>query len=89
MRKVKLNLHALQVESFDTSAGAAAPDGTVHANQLSGSLRFCPGDPTQYGTCQETCQMTCAGPGCDEPTFYITCVESCSWTYGDVACLSC
>ncbi len=54
MKKIKLNLDDLQVQSFDTTpVGGAAARGTVHGH----------GDTNQVGSC--TCGGdTCAGGAC-------------------------
>ena len=81
MRKIKLDIDALEVDSFETKP-AAVERGTVR------------GHATQYGSCQGSCVASCGGPTCEspcqvEPTFYLTCMESCGWTNGDVVCLYC
>jgi hypothetical protein len=56
MRKVKLEIDALAVESFDTGRDAAKREGTVHAHVAT--------DPTcQNQTCRfaETCYDSCDG----------------------------
>ena len=65
MKKLKLQLDALRVESYETARSAAAP-GTVHAHDDTIITRL--GDPTCGGnTCNyacnthfgETCQYVC------------------------------
>ena len=78
MKKLRLNVDALHVESFRTDP-VPAPGGTVNAHA------------TSYGTCQGTCVDTCGGPTCDAPcetadTCYLTCMAACGWTYGQVVC---
>lgn len=60
MRKLKLRLEALQVESFEAAAGAA-PRGTVHAHGYPYSdpeIGSC-GCVTPVRTAPETCMNTC------------------------------
>lgn len=81
MRKIRLDIDALQVDSFETRA-PEAERGTVR------------GHATQYGSCQGSCVQTCGGRTCEppcenEPTIYVTCVESCGWTDGINVCIYC
>jgi hypothetical protein len=85
MRKIKLNIDALKVDSFETRP-AEDGRGTVRGNGR--------GAVTQYGSCQGSCVHTCGGPTCEapcqvDPTMYVTCVESCGWTDGEFVCLYC
>jgi hypothetical protein len=64
MKKIVLNLEALEVESFVAESEPAGKRGTVHANA---TLRFC--NPTAfyctlgYNTCdQASCMDTCGYP---------------------------
>ncbi len=53
----KLQLHALTVESFDTSALAAPSPGTVAGHEANDTLRNC---PVSYGgTCVISACRTC------------------------------
>ncbi len=79
MRKAKLSLDTLHVDTFETAAAGPGPRGTVHAHA------------TFYGTCQLTCMDTCGGPTCDYPcqtadTCYLTCRDACGWTNGYQVC---
>lgn len=79
MRKTKLSLDALHVETFETDAAGPGPRGTVRAHA------------TFYGTCQGTCVNTCGGPTCEYPcqtadTCYLTCRDACGWTNGYQVC---
>ncbi|HEY0020626.1 MAG TPA: hypothetical protein VGC13_30280 [Longimicrobium sp.] len=94
MRKLRLDVEAVQVESFTTQA-AAAGRGTVEAQQ--GRETFgCPA-PTQdtcVGTCgcgggtldvtcascDITCGATCWDPTCD------TCMATCNYATGPERC---
>ncbi len=65
MAKIKLDVDALQVESFDT-APAVAARGTVHGQQLVGTnwcmsvQETCAGDACTRATlCLGSCQMEC------------------------------
>ncbi len=91
MRKTKLSLDTLHVETFETDPAAAEVRGTVQAHGLTQFTSYCQCDATHYGTCQGTCVNTCGGPTCDYPcrsamTFYMTCQAGCSWTHGDAVC---
>jgi hypothetical protein len=84
MTKLKLDLHALRVETFETAADRAAGTGTVLAH-----YKIPPDDPATIdpcvvytatcgvscngscvATCQASCFDTCAG--------HYTCDQSCS-----------
>lgn len=76
MNKVKLNLDALKVETFDTTPGERAR-GTVMGQQDLCTCQTqctCPGCPTcaNYLTCDPTCPETCDDYTCAE-----TCWETC------------
>jgi hypothetical protein len=94
MNKMKLNLDALAVESFDTSA-SAREKGTVFGEQCTcPTACTCPGCPTCDGTCPFTCddyscngEATCAGHTCDgtchgEETCGFSCWDTCERTCG-------
>lgn len=86
MKKIRLEMDALRVESFDTGAGRSAR-GTVHARQTrdaycpelpppDDSINVCPpptGAPSCAGTCGSTCGSTC---GCAQTFGAWTCVGS-------------
>lgn len=74
MNKLKLDLDALTVESFDTRTEASAQGGTVQAHQQSelGTCHDTCGE-SRYDTCYETCAMTC------DP-LRLTCGKGCIWT---------
>lgn len=92
MRKTKLSLDTLQVDTFETDPGAPEVRGTVQAHGLTQVTSYCQCQyATDYGTCQGTCVDTCGGPTCDDPcqsanTFYLTCNAGCSWTNGYEVC---
>jgi hypothetical protein len=85
MKKMKLNLEQLAVDSFDTSA-AAEKRGTVFGEQCTCPTNCtCPGCPTCYescnGTCGDSCYGTCAGQHtCDgtcDSCYFTQCANSC------------
>lgn len=81
MRKLRLDLDAVTVESFSTDA-AAAGKGTVDARQ--GRITFgCPA-PTTPDTCANTC-------GCGGGTGYtcVSCMVTCDGTCWDPTCETC
>jgi hypothetical protein len=83
MKKLRLELDSLAVESFDTAA-AQKPKGTVFGEQCTCNTmcaqQTCPGCPTCDNTCAYTCDdATC--PAC--PTCAASCNGSCEATcYG-------
>ena len=91
MRKLKLDLDQLAVDSFDT-ASPAPKGGTVFGEQCTCYTNCtCPGCPTCYATCngQATCANTCANT-CDDYTCAASCNGTCvgcgtDWTDCDCA----
>ncbi len=83
MRKLRLEIDALNVESFETDRGRGPKPGTVRGNIYSGyeiETPCCPTGGLQY-TCagQNTCANTCAA----------SCNGSCNdWTCGTCICPS-
>ena len=78
MRKLKLNVDALRVESFAPGAHPRAEGGTVHGHlhgaQAAGTLWSCP------------TKGTCIGPTyCCDDTWRPSC-ETCPWTCPWMAC---
>lgn len=77
MKKVRLDLDAIQVDSFETNGGGGQR-GTVRGH-------YCPCcccDPcvcTCCDTCQATCAASCNG-SCD------SCYDSCYGTCGELTC---
>jgi hypothetical protein len=64
IRKLKLQLEQLRVDSFSTDAAGAA-EGTVHGHTGPGTCATCIAYTACAGvTCYQTC-MSCAGPSCD------------------------
>ena len=65
MRKLKLELENLTVESFDTTT-PAKPRGTVFGEQCTCYTQCtCPGCPTCDNTCPQTCAYTCDDASCN------------------------
>lgn len=61
MPKLRLSLEQLTVDSFDTSATAAAR-GTVRGEECTCQTDCtCPGCPTCDNTCHESCYESCYG----------------------------
>ena len=84
MRKLKLALDAIQVESFTTHSGAAAR-GTVDGQQrqtFGCPTWTCPA-PTLDTCDQATCDYSCNG-GCGTGATCYSCVQTCA-----VSCQSC
>jgi hypothetical protein len=78
-RKLKLDLDALQVESFDTTSAGHRHDGTVFGQQCTCYTQCtCPGCPTCDASCNGTCEASCNGT-CDA-TCNGTCGASCNGT---------
>ncbi|HEX5871680.1 MAG TPA: pinensin family lanthipeptide [Longimicrobium sp.] len=77
MRKLKLDLDHLAVESFETNAADGAQRGTVRGF-----------NPTCENSCLDTCYYTCGGScagTCTEPTC-ITCHTYCEQESAVNAC---
>jgi hypothetical protein len=71
MRKLKLDLEDLSVESFATTPEPHREAGTVFGQQCTCYTQCtCPGCPTCDASCNGTCGGTCAG----------TCDASCNGT---------
>lgn len=68
MRKIRLELESIAVESFHTTLADAA-SGTAVAHQFSGLPETC------GGTCARTCWETCPA-SCDDATC-VTCLSNC------------
>ena len=87
MKKLKLNLDEIKVESFETNTIKSMVEGTVHGN-VSGKnpaetcltcAYTCEGVTCVY-TCANTCPNTC-GYTCDDPTCPgqgVTCYAHCT-----------
>ena len=94
MRKLRLDLEHLSVESFDTTR-AKPGSGTVYGEQCTCyTACTCPGCPTCDASCNGTCGDTCAA-SCGGTCAGATCAERCAtgepdtcvytWCFG-VAC---
>lgn len=81
MRKIRLDIEDLAVESFDTTSGGRADGGTVRGHGWS-ELEGC----SQFDGCnsEESLCATCAG-GCPQDTS--TCFASCRMTHGNQICI--
>ncbi|HEX8691901.1 MAG TPA: hypothetical protein VF746_05760 [Longimicrobium sp.] len=97
MRKLRLDLEELAVESFDTSTSGAPRAGTVRGNIATDSIAIGAAEPAPVGTYQKTCMidfcadswqsgcLTCAGT-CGEDTCQDTCKDSCYSCFGQETC---
>lgn len=85
MKKIRLDLDALRVESFAT-AEAPRRGGTVHGHAPSYFPEPCA--PTDRVTdCNDvTCAWSCNGYTC-EPTAANTCAATCTCASGQPSCL--
>jgi hypothetical protein len=93
MRKLKLDVDALQVESFQVTA-PGADHGTVEGRMRDPAPSATCGDCNSVGTCigptfccpatwKASCAATCIYTDCDScQTFCISCLVSCMQTCG-------
>jgi hypothetical protein len=65
MKKLRLDLNKLQVDSFQLSEKELAERGTVHGN----ATRFC----TAWASCQGSCPGTCQADSCYDCTHETGC----------------
>lgn len=67
MKKIKLEVERLRVESYPTTGGEWAEDGTVFGQQEA-TVRICSGTVTCASACSETNGVPCksCGPCCIE-----------------------
>lgn len=59
MKKLKLDVHALRVESFEAATGSGPRTGTVQGNVA--ETRVCPVEPVSYDpecSAEESCAVT-------------------------------
>jgi modification target Cys-rich repeat protein len=86
MKKLRLDVDALQVESFDPTATEAPPRGTVEGNLIaedpyslaqSGCEIYSGCCPTLAGTCYNTCKASCNGTCMGQATCFYTCRATC------------
>ena len=77
MRKLRLQLEDLRIDSFDTTS-VQREKGTVFGEQCTCYTQCtCPGCPTCYASCNGTCDASCNGT-CDA-----SCDGGCTW---DASC---
>jgi hypothetical protein len=74
MKKIRLNLDALSVESFDTTAAEAKARGTVHGNAESFQV-YCSDGSTCYESACGSCVSQCGS--CNDATCGETYCGSC------------
>ena len=83
MKKLKLRLDDLRVDTFQTTA-PEKPKGTVFGEQCTCYTQCtCPGCPTCYASCNGSCDASCNG------TCGATCEGTCGATCGDTCYDSC
>jgi hypothetical protein len=81
MKKLKLDLEDLSVESFATTPEPRAEGGTVFGQQCTCYTQCtCPGCPTCDASCNGSCVNTCAA-SCNG-----SCVNTCGDTCGGYTC---
>ncbi len=81
MKKLKLDLEDLSVESFATTPEPRAEGGTVFGQQCTCYTQCtCPGCPTCDASCNGTCGGTCDA-SCNG-----TCGDTCNCPTGDYSC---
>jgi hypothetical protein len=89
MRKLKLQLEDLQIDSFQTTS-PEKPKGTVFGEQCTCYTQCtCPGCPTcaGYGTCDASCNGTCqTNCNCSGATCDASCNGTCDWTCDYAEC---
>jgi len=91
MRKMKLEMEALRVESFDTTAAAHRDPGTVraHADAEGDELVVITTPQSRDPSCFETCKISCWGSclasclGTCEVSCDGRCTELCSYGCSD------
>jgi hypothetical protein len=84
MKKIRLSLDALRVESFETG-GEPREGGTVHAHATRPNQNTCAFSCATCITCQtcpkptfeESCPETCTCPGETEPGYYTCSFDIC------------
>jgi hypothetical protein len=88
MRKLKLHLEDLRIDSFTTTP-AEKPKGTVFGEQCTCYTQCtCPGCPTCYASCNGTCDASCngsCGASCDASCGG-TCDYACEYTAAGDTC---
>ena len=87
MRKLRLQLEDLQVDTFQTTA-PEKPKGTVFGEQCTCYTQCtCPGCPTcaGYGTCDASCNGTCYA-SCNGTCGGASCGGTCDYTRDPYNC---
>jgi hypothetical protein len=81
MKKLRLQLEDLQIDSFQTTP-AEKPKGTVFGEQCTCYTQCtCPGCPTCDASCNGTCDASCNGTcNCSGATCDASCYGTCEWT---------
>lgn len=83
MRKLKLSIEALQVESFHAELATPMP-GTVAAHSATVEPTDCPA--SQWATCAAGCSMYATQCGsCQDVSCGFTCV-TCGWSCAQTQC---
>jgi hypothetical protein len=93
MRKFRLDVDALGVDSFDTTAAPAPPKGTVRGfasdpwsaccSNGGSCYAFCTAGDSCAGTCEAVCVTNAS---CDTTCFESPCVQSGAWTCDGSTC---
>ena len=87
MRKLKLDLDDLSVESFATTPESRGDGGTVFGQGCTCYTQCtCPGCPTCDASCNGTCDASCNGT-CGETE--VSCLNTCGGFTCDESCASC
>jgi hypothetical protein len=87
MKKLRLHLEDLQIDSFDTTTRRRGK-GTVFGEQCTCDTQCtCPGGPTSDASCDGTCDGSCNG-SCLSCSFScdLTCPNTCGLSCGGVRC---
>ena len=82
MRKIRLDLDELSVESFETNGAGAERKGTVQAHAQT-EWNTCQGDTCDPGnTCWDSCDGVCGTYFCatQDSCWNPSCVNSCAFT---------
>ena len=96
MKKLKLNMKDLKVESFETNSIHKLEKGTVngYVTVTEGIVSCEVLCPTAQVTCRDTCNFTCDDPTCnftcDDPTCNFTCDDpTCNGVGGCTGAIAC
>ena len=77
MKKIRLDVEALEVDSFDTGKEGEAPRGTVRGHLTVGStMPYVPSGASCFGDCLTREYDTCFD---DAPTDPASCNDYCGW----------